>query len=131
MDASDSGVDQIIELSSEALDVDVLQDLLESLSEPAAVLAVYRKFVANAAAFIAELAGQDDAARIETLHTLKGSAAMMGARRMAELAAHLQAQPPRSRVQVEQATGALEGELARFRLAVDARLSALGVSPGL
>jgi HPt (histidine-containing phosphotransfer) domain-containing protein len=115
----------------EVLDCNVFRDLLESLAQPAAVAALYRKFIGNAAAFICELRVQEDAARIDTLHTLKGSAAMMGATRMAKIAMHLQTQLQCSSVQVAQAIQELEGELVRFRLAVAAQLLELGVSPGM
>jgi HPt (histidine-containing phosphotransfer) domain-containing protein len=108
------------------LDGSVFHELMESLSQAEAVAAVYRKFVENAAVFIAELRDQDATARIETLHTLKGSAAMMGATRMAELAAQLQAQG--SSIQVEAAIQQLSGELETFRVAVASRLLALGAS---
>ena len=124
MDRRAPGAASTIDPSLEVFDVDVLHDLLGSLSEPAAVAAIYRKFLANAAGFIRDLRSQDAADRIETLHTLKGSAAMMGAERIAELAARLE---PRSPVQVEQAIRALEDELAQFRSVAGARLEALGV----
>jgi HPt (histidine-containing phosphotransfer) domain-containing protein len=115
----------------EVLDDHVFHDLLESLVEPAAVAAVYRKFVENAAAFIDQLRGQEDDLRIDTLHTLKGSAGMMGAKRMAEVAAHLQAQLQCSSVHVPQAIETLEGELAEFLAVAAARLLALGTSLGM
>lgn len=110
----------------QVLDVDVLHDLLASLSQPVAVATVYRKFVVNAAEFIAELPEQHGAALIDTLHTLKGSAAMMGAKSLTQLAARLQAQAESSSVQVAEAMQALSDELAKFRVAADARLSELG-----
>lgn len=112
----------------EILDASRFQDLLESLVAPAAVAAVYRKFLENAATFIRELADQDSAARIETLHTLKGSAAMLGANRISALAAQLQSQLHGSIVQVEQAAHELEVELAQFRAATAERLLATGVT---
>lgn len=114
-----------IESSPNVLDVGVFHELVESLQAEAAA-AVYSKFIENATLFIGELRAQDDAARIETLHTLKGSAAMMGATRMAELAAQLQMQG--SSVQVEPAIQQLSGELQMFRAAVAGRLLALGAS---
>jgi HPt (histidine-containing phosphotransfer) domain-containing protein len=101
----------------DVLDASVFQDLLESLGAPAAVAVVYRKFLDNAATFIRELASQDIPARIETMHTLKGSAAMLGARRMSALAAQLQTDLHGSLVQVETAARDLEDELAKFRVA--------------
>ena len=112
--------------TNNVLDVGVFQELHVSLSQAEAVAAVYRKFVENAAGFIGELRDQDAAARIETLHTLKGSAAMMGANEMARLAAQLQVQG--SAVQIEAAIGQLTGELEKFRAAVASRLRALGAS---
>ena len=105
------------ESALDVLDASMFQDLLESLVEPAAVAAVYRKFLSNAATFISELAGQDAAGRVETMHTLKGSAAMLGANRMSALAAQLQTELHGSHVQVEQAARKLENELASFRAA--------------
>jgi HPt (histidine-containing phosphotransfer) domain-containing protein len=111
------------------LDGKAFRELLESLRQPAALAAVYHKFIGNAAGFIRDLRAQDDAARVETLHTLKGSAAMMGARRMAQLAAHLQVQRQYSSVQFAEAIDELESELEKLRLAVDEQLLALGVPP--
>jgi HPt (histidine-containing phosphotransfer) domain-containing protein len=126
MDQRAPGTSPTLEPSTPALDVDVLHDLLASLSQPVAVAAVYRKFVVNAADFIRELPKQEGAARIDTLHTLKGSAAMMGAKRLTQVAARLQAQAEASSVQVAETIDELNGELAQFRLAVAARLSELG-----
>lgn len=112
----------------EALDANTFQDLLKSLVAPAAVAAVYRKFLDNAATFIRELATQDTAARIETMHTLRGSAAMLGANRISALAAQLQSQLHGSIVQVEKAAHELDEELAKFRVAAAERLLAAGVT---
>lgn len=112
--------------ANNVLDGAVFQELVESLQNAGAVAAVYRKFVENAAGFIGELRDQDASARIETLHTLKGSAAMMGAKPMAALAAQLQSQG--ADVQVETATRQLTDELEKFREAVAARLQAMGIS---
>jgi HPt (histidine-containing phosphotransfer) domain-containing protein len=131
MDQREPGAPPAIEPSLEALDVDVLHDLLRSLSEPVSVAALYRQFVVNAAEFISGLLDQEHAARIETLHTLKGSAAMMGAKRLSQLAASLQEQAESSSVQVARAVEELRRELASFRLAASDRLSALGAPPGL
>jgi HPt (histidine-containing phosphotransfer) domain-containing protein len=128
MDQREAGTTAASEPSTQVLDVAVLQDLLASLSQPVAVAGVYRKFVVNAADFIAELPEQEGAARIDTLHTLKGSAAMMGANQLAQLAASLQAQAETSSVQVAEAMQELTGELAKFREAVATRLRELGTS---
>lgn len=131
MDQREPGTPPTIEHSTEVLDVDVLQDLLASLSQPVAVAAVYRKFVINAAEYISELPKQEKAARIDTLHTLKGSAGMLGAKRLALVAARWQAQVETSSVQVAETIQELTAELARFRLAAADRLSALGAPLGL
>lgn len=114
-----------IEPSLDVLDAAVFQDLLESLQVDAAA-AIYRKFVENAVGFIGALREQSAAERAETFHTLKGSAAMMGANRMARLAEQLQAQA--SSVQVELATRQLTVELEAFHAEVAGRLQALGAS---
>jgi HPt (histidine-containing phosphotransfer) domain-containing protein len=112
----------------EVLDRKVLQELVESLTQPATVAALYRKFIGNADSFIRELHIQEDAARLDTLHTLKGSAAMMGARRIAQLAMHWQTQLQSSPVQLARATDELAGELAKFRVAAAAHVRAIGAS---
>jgi HPt (histidine-containing phosphotransfer) domain-containing protein len=129
MDPGASGISPAIEPASDVLDVDVLQDLLASLTQPLAVAAVYRKFVENAAEFIREIPNQDHAARIETLHTLKGSAAMMGAKCLARLAARLQTEAETSSVQVAQTMQALTEELEKFRRVAAIRLADHGAPP--
>ncbi len=113
-------------MSTDVLDASVFQDLLESLAAPAAVAAIYRKFIGNAATFIAELASQDAAARVETMHTLKGSAAMLGANRISALAAERQKELHSSLVQVDEVARELEAELMKFRAAAAERLRAVG-----
>lgn len=117
-------------LSTDVLDAAVFEDLLESLAAPAAVAAIYRKFLGNAATFIRELITQDAAARVETLHTLKGSAAMLGANRMSTLADQRQKDLHGSLVQVENLARELDEELAKFRAAAAERLLAAGVTLG-
>jgi HPt (histidine-containing phosphotransfer) domain-containing protein len=107
------------------LDVAVFQELVESLQADA-VAAICRKFFENAAEFIDALPEQSTADRVETFHTLKGSAAMMGANRMSELAAQLQAQA--ASVQVAAASRQLKDELEKFRAEIASRLVALGAS---
>lgn len=114
-----------IKSSTNVFDAAVFQELVESLQTESAA-AVYRKFLENAAAFIDELPRQNTDARVETFHTLKGSAAMMGAYRMSELAAQLQAEG--AGVQVEAATQLLKEELEKFRVAVASRLLELGAA---
>ena len=112
----------------DVLDANMFQELLQTLDAPAAVAAVYREFLANAATFIGELTTQDAAARLETMHTLKGSAAMMGANRLSALAARLQSQLHGGSVQVERAAQQLDEELTMFRVAASERLLATGVT---
>ena len=112
--------------ANNVLDVGVFQELHESLSQAEAVAAIYRKFIENAAVFIGELRDQNAAERSETLHTLKGSASMMGASRMAGLAASLQSQD--LSVQVEAATERLAEELESFRAVVSGKLVEIGAS---
>jgi HPt (histidine-containing phosphotransfer) domain-containing protein len=114
-----------IKSCTNVFDVSVFQELVESLQTEAAA-AVYRKFLENAASFIDGLPQQNTDARVETFHTLKGSAAMMGANRMSELAAQLETQG--AAVQVESATQLLKEELEKFRAAVASRLLESGVS---
>jgi len=118
--------DLAVDSSHEALDSGVFQELLASLREPATVATLYRKFASNAATMIGELATQDGEARGQTLHTLKGSAAMMGATRLSTLSAGLEAQSQSSGVQVVAATAQLDAELRTLRAAVAARLLELG-----
>lgn len=130
MDPTTPTIGPTTESSNNVLDGAVFQELLESLSQPEAVAAVYRKFVENAAGFIGELRGQNAAERIETLHTLKGSASMMGARNLAKWAVHWETQLKEepSSVQVQQATEQLAGELGKFHTAAATRLLAVGAS---
>jgi HPt (histidine-containing phosphotransfer) domain-containing protein len=111
------------------LDLDLLDDLLASLSQPLAVATIYKKFVVNARGCIAELPRQDAMARIDTLHTLKGSAATMGAKHLALVAARLQTQTDTSPVQIAEATQELTAALSLFRSAASEWLSARG-APG-
>ncbi|WP_129777886.1 Hpt domain-containing protein [Peristeroidobacter soli] len=115
-------------LSTDVLDSAVFEDLLQSLAAPAAVAAIYCKFLGNAATFIRELASQDVSARVETMHTLKGSAAMLGANRISTIAAQLQKDLHGSIVQVDSVVRELEGELAKFREAAAERLLAAGAT---
>ena len=125
--AVDPHADVTREVSAASLDADAFHELLASLGQAAAVAAVYRKFVANAAAFICDLRNQDRARCFETLHTLKGSASMMGARRMTELSVRIYAQLQCSAIQAGAAADELERELETFRIEAAARLRSVGV----
>jgi HPt (histidine-containing phosphotransfer) domain-containing protein len=104
------------------LDASVFQELLESLAgDLDIVVSIYRTFLCTAATLIGSLPQQDCAAQAATLHTLKGSASMVGAVRIARLAAHLQQVAAKSvhpviKTRIEELTG----ELDIFRTAVSA-----------
>jgi HPt (histidine-containing phosphotransfer) domain-containing protein len=110
------------------LDIEFFQELRESLGNELEVVAhLYKRFVANTARNLEELRAQPGTVRAATLHTLKGSAAMVGANRIAAVAAQLQEaflQVPDAAA--EAGMGELEGELATFRLALTDHLSSLG-----
>jgi len=113
-----------------ALDTELFQELRESLGNELDVVAgIYGRFMNNAANSIAASRGQSGAARASTLHTLKGSAAMVGATGIAALSGHLEESLLESPVEVaEAALRELEGELTRFRAAVATHLRSLGYS---
>lgn len=108
------------------LDLDVLRELRRSLGDqPGTIAAIYRRFLVNAAIHIGDLRSQSNAQRASTLHTLKGSAAMVGARRIAELAGRLQPlfhENPNH--PAEDAIRDLENELTTFRSALAAHVDA-------
>lgn len=110
------------------LDELVFDELRESLAaQPDALADVYRKFLQSAESSINALHEQDAAARISTVHTLKGSAAMLGANRLAALAAQLQEQFSRSQAPaLDEVTRQLHDELAAFQHSINARLGLLG-----
>jgi HPt (histidine-containing phosphotransfer) domain-containing protein len=110
------------------LDIELFQELRESLGNELEVVArLYERFLGSAANGLEELRRHAGTQRTATLHTLKGSAAMVGANRIAVVAARLQealAHEPDE--VVEAGINELEGELARFRLALTHHLSLLG-----
>lgn len=113
-----------------SLDQEVFDELFESVCEQAgAVASLYETFLKNAASLIeAVRAAEPGTAREKALHTLKGSAAMMGASRMARLATELQSLcATLDENGVKNAIRELEGELATTRNAVDARLATLRI----
>lgn len=117
------------EAPAQALDSELFQELRESLGNELHVVAgIYRRFMDNAASSIETSRRQSGAERASTLHTLKGSAAMVGATRIAAVAAHLEASlldSPAERA--EAGLRELEAELVRFRAAVTAHLQSLGL----
>jgi HPt (histidine-containing phosphotransfer) domain-containing protein len=116
------------EESALVLDVELFQELRESLGNRLEVVAgIYRRFLGNAASSLEESRRQTGTARAATLHTLKGSAAMVGANRIALVAARLQEALLNEPNEIaEAAICELEGELTMFRLALTAHLDSLG-----
>jgi HPt (histidine-containing phosphotransfer) domain-containing protein len=113
------------------LDFELFQDLLESLGNELGIVAgLYRRFLDNTAATLAELRRQKAETWSKTLHALKGSAGMVGANRIAAVAAELQdslLHAPREMGKAE--LDVLESELALFRVTVIDHLESLGHSP--
>lgn len=110
------------------LDLLVFDELRDSLvSQPNALAGVYRKFLQGAVVSINAVNTQDVATRISTVHTLKGTAAMLGANRLAALAAQLQTDFEHLEdAAVESAVRHLHDELAAFRHCVNARFASIG-----
>src|SRR5262245_44506616 len=73
------------------LDISVFRELHVTLAnDTERVRGVYAKFLTSSVQRIEELRQQPFAASLKTLHALKGSAGMVGASRLAALAARLQ-----------------------------------------
>jgi HPt (histidine-containing phosphotransfer) domain-containing protein len=110
------------------LDTGLFQELRESLGNELDIVAgIYRRFVGNAAGSIETSRRQTGAERAATLHALKGSAAMVGAPRIAALAGELQdtlIDAPQDTA--DTALAEVENELAAFRSALDDHLDSLG-----
>ena len=105
------------------LDTSVFQELLQTLAgDLDVVVSIYRTFLGTAAMLIDRLSDQDCAAQAATLHTLKGSAAMVGAMRLGQLAARLhQVASTFLHPVVETRIEELTGELDIFRRAINAQ----------
>lgn len=109
------------------LDAETFDELRDTLaSQPESLVCVYRAFLSNAVVFFRVLREQEGDARADTLHTLKGSAAMVGAKRVAALAGCLQQTFPPSPSLAEQAISELEAELADLRHTLAAQLETSG-----
>src|SRR3954469_15139569 len=77
------------------LDRHVFEELLATLgNDTGRVSNVYRKFVDSASARLEEVRHQSVTDSVATFHALKGSASMVGANRLAALAATLQGAVP-------------------------------------
>lgn len=116
--------------TSPALDQEVFEELYESVCEHSGtVAALYETFQKTASQLIDTLrVSSPGASREKTLHTLKGSAAMMGAMRIARLAADLQQTcATLDDATLMDATRELDIELASVRESVRTRLASLGI----
>ena len=107
------------------LDGHVFEELLATLGNDVdRVRNVYRKFVDSAAARLEEVRHQTVTDSAATFHALKGSASMVGANRLAALAARLQeAAPCLDNETKVSGIGELEAELIAFRQALSERLA--------
>ena len=114
-----------------SLDQEAFDELYESVCKKTdTVASLYDTFLTNAVRLVDSLQKSDSCAdREKTLHTLKGSAAMMGAVRVARLAADLQ--QTSATMQHDTLQNWIEQiaiELDETGRAVDARLASLGTS---
>ena len=108
-----------------ALDIGVFKELHVTLGSNAdRVRNVYAKFLDSAAKRIDELRHQPFAASLKTLHALKGSAGMVGASRLAALAARLQ-ETTADRETLIVAIEDIELELATFHAALRTQLDSV------
>lgn len=118
---------QVDESHVHVLDRHVFEELLATLgNDTDRVRNVYRKFVDSAATRLDEVRQQPATANAATFHALKGSAGMVGANRLAAVAARLQEVAPGLDGETKAAAiGELEAELAMFRRILSAQLDAL------
>jgi HPt (histidine-containing phosphotransfer) domain-containing protein len=95
----------------------VFEELLATLGNDTTRLrSVYRKFIDSANARLAEVRHQSVTDSVATFHALKGSAGMVGAHRLASLAARFQeAAPGLDNETKVSAIAELETQLALFR----------------
>nr|WP_298726031.1 Hpt domain-containing protein [uncultured Steroidobacter sp.] len=110
------------ELEPRVLDTTLFGELLGSFAgDLDIVISIYRTFVGTTIQLIDALPDQDCATQTRTLHTLKGSAAMVGAERIAQLAARLHRVAASSvHPIVKTRIDELTGELDSFREALRA-----------
>lgn len=99
------------------LDRHVFDEMLATLAnDRERVRNVYRKFIDSAITRLEEVRHQSVTDSAATFHALKGSASMVGANRLAALAAKFQDAAPRLDNETKvSAIGQLESELATFR----------------
>ena len=112
------------ESHTQVLDRHVVEELLATLGNDAdRVRNVYRKFVDSAASRLEEVRHQSVTDTVATFHALKGSASMVGANRLAAVAARLQDAASCLDHETKVAgIGELEAELAAFRQALAAKM---------
>jgi hypothetical protein len=118
LDSSGDSLDDV-------LDTKLFDDLRERWSnQPDALDAIYRRFFGNTSKLIGTLRDQESVARRHTLHALKGNAAMLGAKRLAALAARLHDDDLHSPALLgSSAIDALEAELVLFRCVIAAHVT--------
>ena len=112
----------------DVLDRHVFEDLLATLgNDTGRVKTVYGKFVDTAATRLDEMRHQSVTSIAPTFHALKGSAGMVGANRLAAMAARLQDAAASGLDDETKATamGELEAELAAFCRVLRAQLDSL------
>jgi HPt (histidine-containing phosphotransfer) domain-containing protein len=115
------------ESQEHVLDRHVFEELLATLgNDTDRVKKVYRKFTDSASARLDEVRQQTAVESAATFHALKGSASMVGANRLAALAAKLQELAPGLDNETKVAMlGELEVELAAFRDVLGALLDSI------
>jgi HPt (histidine-containing phosphotransfer) domain-containing protein len=117
LNSSDDSLDDV-------LDTKLFNDLHHRMiGQPDALDGIYRRFLGNAGKLIGALRDQESAEQRHTLHALKGSAAMLGAKRLAALAAHLHDEDLLAPALLAAGIEALETELDSFRRAIATRVA--------
>jgi len=117
LDSSGNSLDDV-------LDTKLFNDLRQRMvSPPDALDAIYRRFFGNAGKLIGTLRDQESEAHRHTLHALKGSSAILGAKRLAALAARLHDENLHSPALLAQAIEGLETELESFRRVIATRVT--------
>lgn len=113
------------ESQQQVFDRHVFEELLAALgNDTTRVRNVYRKFLDSTNARLEEVGQQSATESAATFHALQGSASMVGANRLARLAAHFQhAAPGLDNETKVSAVGALQSELALFRTELESVLS--------
>jgi HPt (histidine-containing phosphotransfer) domain-containing protein len=119
-----SNLDSSDDSLGDVLDTKLFNDLRHRMvGQPDALDGIYRRFFGHARQLISTLRDQESDARRHTLHALKGSAAMLGAKRLAALAGRVQDGNLHSPALFAQAIEGLEAELESFRRVVATRVA--------